>query len=156
MFREKIYTLSKMDNLESQRGIPEPTLKIFHKQIMEMDDFIENKHQSIKPSQEAKIDALIYAASQLSFQKVLALVSPNVDEEEIEWVAKSVIQWENAIEGAKKNDWSAMISVLQDYARSAFPSAAIRESLRENNPQIASGDQSQKRADAFVNLISSL
>ena len=145
-----------MDNLESQRGIPEPTLKTFHKQIMEMEALIENKYQSKKTPKEARVDALIYAASQLSWWKVNSLIDPDVDQEEIEESDRMIIQWENAIKGAKNNDWSAMKTVLQDYTRSAFSSAASRESARETYPSIAPGDESQRRADAFVNLINSL
>ena len=144
-----------MDSLESQKG-PEPIRDIFRKQAMEVDALIENEYQSKKTPTEARVDALIFAASQLSWWKVSCLIDPDSEQEDIEDSDKMAIQWENAIEGAKNNDWTAMKAVLQVYARSSFVAAATREVLRETNPSIAPGDKSQKRADAFVNLISSL
>ncbi len=144
-----------MDKLEGQKG-PEPIRPILHKQIMEVDALIKNKYQSKKTPTEARVDALIYAASQLSWWKVNCLIDPKPEQEEIEDSDKMAIQWKNAIEEAKNNDWTAMKAALQDDARSSFADAASREVWRETNPRIFPGDESQKRADAFVNLISSL
>lgn len=142
--------------MERKIGQPEPTEKIFWRQVFEMETLIENKYQSRKPLNEARKDALIYAASQLSWYKIDALIHPDLDQEEVEESAKEAIQWENAIERAKNNDWTAMRTTLQDYARSASRSSTIRESLHEINSQIAPGNEDQRRADALVNLISSL
>lgn len=145
-----------MDNLESQKDIPEPIRNTFHKQIMEMEKLIKNKYHSKKNPKEARVDALVYAASQLSWWKINSLIDPNSDQQDIEESDQMIALWENAIGGAKNNDWTAMKTALQNYARTAFTSAAIRESWRETNPHIAPGNESQRRADVFVNLINSL
>ena len=112
-----------MDNLESQKIIPEPIRNTFHKQMMEMEALIENKYQSKKTPKEASVDALIYAASQLSWFKVNPLINPDLEQEDIEDSNKMIILWENAIGGVAKNDdWTAMKAALQDYSRSSFTS----------------------------------
>lgn len=143
-----------MDSIERQRDTPEPIVKIFSGQRQAVDAYIKGRYGKSKQSTpEARIDALVFAASQLGWLKIEPLIHPGEDSEFTEKITR---QWENAIEGARNNDWSAMKAVLQDYARISSSAAATRETLREENPQVACGEDDEQDADAFTYLILSL
>lgn len=135
---------------------PDQPTQPFIKALGEMENYIKTKYNKLQPNKEARKDSLYFAALQLGFYLVEPVINPHLEKEELKFVQTMQGLWKNAIDKTKDNDWSGMKTALQDYTQSVLTSAAIRESWHEENINVAPGDEDEKRAKAFLNLMKSL
>lgn len=147
-----------IERLRRNEGSREQIFETFHKGMMEVERGIEEKYQTTRPKQEARLDALVYASSQLGWYKLAPFhPDPDLRLEGTEEADRMAEQWEQAINETRIDDWSPMRRALQGYARSSAEDAALKEEMRQEiYPAMASGEHSERMAKAFINLITSL
>lgn len=146
-----------MGDLEKheRRDPQSPLYTLIYSSMREIEDVIIEKYQSIRPTQEAQMDALTYAISHLAWSNFEPFLHPD-NEPGKGYYEKETQLWQESIDGVRNNDWNPLRKALQDNAQSAFEASALIEEAYESSSIRVTGEKSQKRADAFVNLISSL
>lgn len=144
-----------MEDIETQRSKNQESKKLLHKKVTEIEKFIVDKYQRKRFLEEARLNALTYAESQLDWYNN-CLNNLDSDQVEVDFYVRETVKWEKAINGTKNNDWSFMKEAFQEDARESYEGASQREILHEENSKVKSGDESERRADAFVRLANSL
>jgi hypothetical protein len=106
---------------------------------------------------EARSDALRWASANIDYYRFARFLRIENDPEEIKMEDDARLRWELAVDEAKRNDWSKIITNIQQDAQLAFGhSHRIQRIIEEPATAQQRAEESEEEAHRWINFARSL